>query len=91
MAQHIDYQAISKRLNRIEGQIRGINKMVETGQECEDILLQISAAKSALHKTGELILEQHLQHCVVDGINSGNTDATLKKLFSAIERFSRII
>lgn len=91
MSHKIDYQAISKRLNRIEGQIRGIHKMVETGQECEDILLQISAAKSALHKTGEIILEQHLHHCVVDGIKSGNEAETLQKLSSAIERFSRIL
>ena len=63
-----------------EGQIRGIIKMVENDKPCEDILIQIGAAKSALHKTGQAILEGHLQHCVLDGIKDGNEKEVIKKL-----------
>jgi DNA-binding FrmR family transcriptional regulator len=86
-----DSENITKRLKRIEGQIRGLIKMVEENKNCEDILIQISSAKSALHKTGQVILEGHLHHCVVNGIRDGNEEETIKKLTSAIEQFSRII
>ncbi len=87
----VDHVAIQKRLKRIEGQVRGILKMVEEDKPCEDILMQISAAKGALHKTGEVILEGHLHHCVIDGIKSGNGDETMDKLMSAINQFSKTI
>jgi DNA-binding FrmR family transcriptional regulator len=79
------------RLKRVEGQIRGLMKMIENEKTCEEILIQISSAKKALHKTGQVILEGHLRHCVLDGIREGKEDETIKKLSSAIEQFSRII
>ena len=91
MSTCMDEQAITNRLKRIEGQVRGLIKMVEGDKSCEEILIQISSAKAALHKTGQVILEGHLQHCVLDGIREGNGDETIKKLSSAIEQFSRII
>ena len=91
MKQWMDMEAVIKRFHRIEGQIRGIVKMVEDDKSCEEILIQISSAKSALHKAGQVILEGHLQHCVLDGIREGNGEETIKKLSSAIEQFSRII
>jgi len=84
-------KAVLSRLKRIEGQIRGIIKMVEDDKSCEEILIQVSSAKSALHKTGQVILEGHLYTCVVDGIREGKEKETIKKLSSAIEQFSRII
>lgn len=87
----MDSEAIVKRLKRIEGQIRGILKMVEGDSPCEDILIQISSAKSALHKTGQVVLEGHLRHCVADGIREGKEAETIEKLSSAIEQFSRIV
>ena len=91
MKQHLDTDAVTKRLKRIEGQIRGLIKMVEEDKTCEEILIQISSAKTALHKTGQVILEGHLRHCVVDGIREGQEEETIKKLYSAIEQFSRIV
>lgn len=91
MKQCIDVDAVTKRLKRIEGQVRGLIKMVEEDKPCEDILIQIGSAKAALHKTGQVILEGHLHHCVLDGIREGNEDETIKKLSSAIEQFSRIV
>ena len=91
MKQCKDVDAVTKRLRRIEGQIRGIIKMVEDDKSCEDILIQIGSAKAALHKTGQVILEGHLSHCVLDGIREGKEEETVKKLSSAIEQFSRIL
>lgn len=87
----MDVDAITKRLKRIEGQVRGIIKMIENEKSCEDILIQIGSVKSALHKTGQVILEGHLHHCVLDGIREGKEDETIKNLSSAIEQFSRIV
>ncbi len=91
MRQCMDVVAIQKRLKRIEGQIRGITKMIDSDKPCEDILIQIGAAKAAMHKTGQTILEGHLQHCVLDAVKDGNADDAFKKLNSAIEQFSRIV
>ena len=91
MKQCMDVEAVTNRLKRIEGQVRGLIKMIESDKSCEEILIQISSVKSALHKTGQVILEGHLHHCVLDGIREGKEDETIKKLSSAIEQFSRIL
>ena len=91
MKHHMDVEAITKRFRRIEGQIRGLIKMVDENKSCEEILIQISSVKAALHKTGQVVLEGHLQHCVLDGIREGNGEETIKQLSSAIEQFSRIV
>ena len=91
MIQCMDVDAITKRLKRIEGQVRGLMRMVEENKSCEEILIQISSVKSALHKTGQVILEGHLHHCVLDGIRGGKEEETIEKLSSAIEQFSRIV
>jgi DNA-binding FrmR family transcriptional regulator len=83
--------AVTKRLKRIEGQVRGVIQMVESERSCEEVLIQIGSAKSALHKAGQLILEWHLHHCVLDGIREGNEEETIRKLSSALEQFSRIV
>ncbi|MDR2300892.1 MAG: metal-sensing transcriptional repressor [Deltaproteobacteria bacterium] len=86
----MDVDKVVARLRRIEGQVRGLIGMVQKDIPCEDILVQISAAKAALHKTGQTILEGHLGNCVLAGIASGEADKTLKKLARAIEQFSRM-
>ncbi|MDR0490129.1 MAG: metal-sensing transcriptional repressor [Oscillospiraceae bacterium] len=91
MKQCMDVEAVTNRLKRIEGQVRGLIRMVEEDKSCEEILIQIGSAKSALHKTGQVILEGHMHHCVLDGIRAGKEDETIKKLSSAIEQFSRIL
>lgn len=91
MKECMDVDAVTKRLKRIEGQVRGIIKMIEDDKSCEDILIQIGSAKSALHKTGQVILEGHLHHCVLNGLREGREDETIKKLSSALEQFSRIV
>ena len=90
MRQCMDVGAVVNRLKKIEGQVRGLMNMVEKDVPCEDILVQICAAKSALHKTGQVILEGHLSHCVLTGIENGDTENTLKRLAKAIDKFSKI-
>ena len=87
----MDQEAVKRRLRKIEGQVRGLIKMLEEDKSCEDILIQIGSVKSALHKAGQIILEGHLHHCVLDGIKEGRGDETLKKLSSALEQFSRLV
>ena len=91
MSHCMEVEAVVKRLRRIEGQVRGLIKMVEGDKSCEEILIQIGSAKAALHKTGQVVLEGHLHHCVISGIRDGKEDETMKKLSSAIEQFSRIV
>jgi DNA-binding FrmR family transcriptional regulator len=91
MKKCIDSDAVINRLKRIEGQVRGIIRMVEEDAPCEDILIQIGSAKAALHKTGQVVLEGHLSHCIIDGIKEGKEKETISRLSSAIEQFSRIV
>ncbi len=91
MKQCMDVKAVTNRLKRIEGQVRGLIRMIEEDKSCEEILVQIGSTKAALHKTGQVILEGHLHHCVLDGLREGKEDETIKKLSSAIEQFSRIV
>ncbi|MCL2137709.1 MAG: metal-sensing transcriptional repressor [Coriobacteriia bacterium] len=91
MKQCIDVKAVNNRLKRIEGQVRGLMRMIDEDKSCEDILIQIGSVKAALHKTGQVILEGHLHHCIIDGIKDGNEDEIITQLSSAIEQFSRIV
>ena len=70
MRQCMDADNLHRRLRKIIGQVQAIDRMVDEDVPCEDILAQINAAKSALHKAGQVVLEGHLQHCVRDGIAS---------------------
>ena len=64
--------------------------MIDEGIPCEDILSQINAAKSALHSCGKVIFEGHIQHCIRDAAENGNTDKTLNDLTVAVERFANM-
>lgn len=86
----MDLEALHRRIHKVIGQCNGIDRMIERNVPCEDILLQVSAAKSALHKVGQVILEGHLRHCVRNGIESGNADETIAKFAQAIEYFCRM-
>ena len=91
MKRCVETEKVVKRLKRIQGQIGGIVKMIESDKNCEDVLIQIGAAKAALHKTGQSVLEGHLSNCVMDAVKAGRGDAAMKRLSAAIEQFSRII
>lgn len=65
---------LTKRLNRIEGQIRGVKAMIEKDTYCDDVLNQIAAAQSALNSVGKLLLEGHLKSCVIERIQAGESE-----------------
>jgi CsoR family transcriptional regulator, copper-sensing transcriptional repressor len=87
-----DKPALVKRLHRIEGQVRGIEKMVEDDRYCIDVLTQISAVNTALEALAFKILDEHVRHCVAGALNSGDEqDAQTKteELLEAVQRFAR--
>lgn len=83
---HKHRKQVINRLSRIEGHIRGIKKMVEDDRDCPDLLHQIAAVKAALNKTGELILEDHIESCLIDAVNKGSTEEYVKNLKEAISK-----
>jgi len=84
-------QAHLKRLRRIEGQVRGLQRMVEQDTYCIDVLTQVSAATRALESVALVLLEQHLEHCVTDAIQAGGGEAQdkVKEASAAIARLVR--
>jgi CsoR family transcriptional regulator, copper-sensing transcriptional repressor len=81
--------AVLKRLGRIEGQVRGLSRMVEEGRYCIDIVTQISAVRAALRRAEEEILRDHMGHCVEHAIASGDKDDQRKKITEIIEVLGR--
>ena len=81
-------EAVCKRLRRIEGQVRGLQRMVEEDKYCIDILTQISASTKALQAVALELLEDHLRHCVTNAIATGGPDAQdkIREASAAIER-----
>lgn len=90
MKQCMDAENLHRRLKKIIGQVQAIDKMVDEDVPCEDILAQINAAKSALHKAGQVVLEGHIKHCVRDGIEHGDADKTIESFTKAVERFANM-
>jgi len=87
-----DRDALVKRLRRIEGQVRGLERMVEEDRYCIDVLTQISAVTTALEGVALKVLEDHVTHCVKGAVSSGDAEAAAAKteeLLAAVQRFSR--
>lgn len=85
-----DKEAIIKRLNRIEGQVNGIKRMVESERYCVDILTQIAAIRSAIDKVGGIILENHIKGCVSERIknqSSEESEEAINELMNIIMKF----
>lgn len=78
-----------KRLRRIEGQVRGIQQMVENDRYCVDILIQITAIQSALKNVGFQLTERHMKHCVQDAMAKGNGDESVEELMAVLKQFSK--
>ena len=86
----MDGPNLHRRLKKIIGQVEAINRMVDEDVPCEDILAQVNAAKSALHRVGQVILEGHIRHCVRDGIEHGDPEKTIANFTKAVERFANM-
>ena len=83
-----DRRALLSRLNRIEGQVRGVTGMVNDEAYCIDVLTQIGAIKAAIDQVALLLLEDHVKGCVVDSVRKGET-AKVDELVGAVRRFSK--
>jgi DNA-binding FrmR family transcriptional regulator len=80
---------VMNRLKRIEGQVRGIQKMVDEDRYCVDILVQISAIQSALKNVGYTVTERHMKHCVTDAITKGEGEDSIEELMAVLKQFSK--
>ena len=81
--------AIIRRLRRIEGQIKGITKMVDEGKFCGDILIQIAAARAALNNAGGLILENYMKDCLTTYVEGNSTEEDLDELVNILLKYSK--
>jgi CsoR family transcriptional regulator, copper-sensing transcriptional repressor len=84
-----DKAAVLARLRRIEGQVRGIQRMVEEERYCIDVLTQANAVKAAVEQVSLLLLNDHVAHCVADAIRGGDSGPKIRELTAAIERLVR--
>lgn len=81
--------SIVKRLRRIEGQVKGIQRMVEEGKYCSDILIQIAAARAALNKVGGIILENHMKDCIKQYIKDENNEEILDEMIDTMLKYTK--
>ena len=82
---HTNTKAVLNRLSRAIGHLESIKRMVEDGRDCSEVLIQLSAVKSAINNTGKVILKDHIEHCMVDAVESGDHKA-IEELTEAIDR-----
>lgn len=85
----ITNDTLTSRLARIEGQVRGISRMLEQGQYCIDVIDQITAARRALERVALLIMQRHLNNCVKNGMAAGRGEDMTKELIASIDKFLR--
>lgn len=83
---HKNTKAVINRMNRAIGHMEAVKNMIEDGRDCSEVLIQIAAVRSAINNIGKIILEDHISHCVVDAIETGD-EQVLKDLNDAINKF----
>ncbi len=79
---------LKDRLRRIEGQVRGLQRMVDEGQYCIDILTQVNSVVAALRAVGVGLLDGHVRHCVTESIERGDGEEKVEELMAAVARFA---
>ncbi len=85
---HKNTKAVLARLSRASGHLNSVKRMIEDGKDCSEVLIQLSAVIAALNNTGKVILKDHLEHCIVDAVESGDTTA-IENLNKAIDSFMK--
>ena len=83
---HENTKAVLNRLSRAIGHLESVKKMVENGRDCSEVLIQIAAVRSAINNIGKVILQDHIQHCLVDAVENDD-DQALDDLCQAIDKF----
>lgn len=85
---HTQTKAVINRLSRAIGHLESVKRMVEDGRDCTEVLIQLSAVKSALNNTGKIILKDHIEHCIVDAAKNDDKEA-IQQLEDAIDKFMK--
>ena len=85
---HESQKAVINRLSRAIGHLEKVRRMVENGEDCSNVLIQLAAVRSALDNTGKVILKDHIDHCIVDAVEEGNLQA-IADLERAIDQFMK--
>ena len=83
---HEHTKAVVNRLARAIGHLESIKRMVESGRDCSEVLIQLSAVKAAINNTGKMILQDHIEHCIVDAVEHGDRES-IRDLEKAIDMF----
>ncbi|WP_353853193.1 metal-sensing transcriptional repressor [Dehalobacter restrictus] len=83
---HQNTKAVLNRLSRASGHLEAVKRMVEGGKDCSEVLIQLSAVIAALNNTCKIILKDHMEHCIVDAVESGD-EAAIENLSKAIDKF----
>jgi len=84
---HKSRKEVAERLSKVEGHVHGIRKMVDEDRSCSDLLLQIAAVRSALDKVAKIILEDHMETCLLEAVKSGKADDSMAELREALSKF----
>lgn len=82
-------EELRKRLSRIEGQVRGVKKMLEEHQSCDEMLVQLAAIRNAVNSASRQLLEGHMETCVLDSIRSGEGEEAFQSLKGALAQYIR--
>ena len=83
---HRNTKAVLNRLSKAIGHLEKVKRMVEQGEDCSEVLIQLSAVRSAINNTGKIILKDHIEHCLVEAVETGDQE-TIEELSKAIDRF----
>ena len=81
---HANTQAVKNRLARVIGHLQAVERMIDNGRDCAEVLMQLAAVRSAINSICKIILKDHMDHCIIDAVQSGDTD-TLSELDKAID------
>jgi DNA-binding FrmR family transcriptional regulator len=91
ISKHHDIERLCKRINRVEGQLSGIRKMLENDKPCDEIIIQLNSAKAALQKISQIILEDHLDNCVLDALRSKKGEVQVESLKRALNQYTKMV
>lgn len=83
-----EIRAIVNRLSRSIGHLESVKRMVEDGQDCSDVLVQLAAVKAEINSTGKLLLKEHMEHCIVEAVRE-NDETSIEKMNDAIDKFMK--
>ncbi len=76
-----------RRLKKIEGQVKGLQRMIDNDKYCVDVLIQVSAVRAAVHKVGTIVFENHSKRCLLDAVENNNKDNAIEELIGVLTKF----